>query len=230
MTAQKTTASDATLETFGTALHSARAALTEEPARALDAVGWLSAHLATAERVLRQSLGRAHRRVLHPVAHALQEEVRWLEQVHSGDGLVAGRGAEQHRQRVLGALDAYAGVERQVLESVLAQLDDKRRAELASAYRRALEVAPTRPHPHLPSRGLAGAIAFRVEAWWDRAMNTMDSRHVPTPRRQRPVATAGKWTGYFLGGVPATDPQRPDSRRADSRRLSAGSPPGRSSR
>jgi hypothetical protein len=205
MPAQNDPAGASTLAAFGAALDEARSALTEQPNRPLDAVGWLSAHLATADRVLHRSLGRGQRRVLRPAAHTLQEEVRWLEQVHSGDALVAGRDAEQQRQHAVQAIDTYAEVERLVLTSLVAQLDDDRRQDLVAAYRRALEVAPTRPHPHLPSRGLAGAVAFRIESWWDRAMNTMDSRHVPTPRRQREVAAAGKWTGYLLGGLPAVE-------------------------
>lgn len=134
--------------------------------------------------------------------------LRWLEQVHSGDGLVAGRSADPQAQRVLQALDAYAVEDSRILTRALEQLDDTRRRDLVMAYRHALETAPTRPHPHLPSRGPAGVLAFRLEAWWDRAMNTMDSRHSPTPRRRRTVATPGKWTGYLMGGMPPTEPSR----------------------
>jgi hypothetical protein len=191
---------EAALATFAAAGNAARTALGDEPFHPLDAVAWLSAHLATEERVLARS-----------VAHPLQEELRWLEQVHSGDALVTGRDAEQQRRRVLGALDAYADVERGVLESVLTPLADEQRSVLVAAYRHGLEVAPTRPHPHLPSRGPAGAIAFRIEAWWDRAMNTMDSRHVPTPRRRRAVPEAGRWTGYLMGGMPAVEVPEPSA-------------------
>jgi hypothetical protein len=190
----------AVFETFDVALDAARSALTEQPRRPLDAVGWLSAHLATVERVLSRALAREVRRELRAAAHALQEEVRWLEQVHSGDSLVSGRNAADQRQRVLHALDRYAEVERRAITSVLTQPADRVR-DLAASYQRALVSAPTRPHPHLPSRGLAGAMAFRIEAWWDRAMNTMDSRHVPTPRRKRRVGDAGKWTAYLMGSV-----------------------------
>jgi hypothetical protein len=202
MTVHDTTAPTAALDTFGAAVDAARTALTQPPYRALDAVGWLSAHLASEERVLRHFAGRGRRRTLRPVAHTLQEELRWLEQVHSGDALVTGRDAEHQRYRVLEALDTYASVERQVLMSVLDRADEDARRELASAYRRSMQIAPTRPHPHLPTRGLAGAVMFRLQGWWDAAMNTMDARHVPIPRRERTVAEAGKWTGYLLGGVP----------------------------
>jgi hypothetical protein len=192
----------ATLETFEAALFAARDALFAQPLRPLDAVGWLSAHLAATERVLHRSLAREQRRLLRAAAHTLQEEVRWLEQVHSGDALVSGRDAGRQRQQVLDAIDAYAEAQRVVLTTAPAPRDEGTR-DLAAAYRRALVSAPTRPHPHLPTRGVAGAVAFRLEAWWDRAMNTMDSRHVPTPRRERRVAAAGKWTAYLMGSVSA---------------------------
>jgi hypothetical protein len=62
-----------------------------------------------------------------------------------------------------------------------------------------LEHAPTRPHPHTPHRGVLGAAAFRVDAWRDRVLDTMDGRHVPAPRAPRQSVAPGRWGNYLLG-------------------------------
>ena len=65
--------------------------------------------------------------------------------------------------------------------------------------------APTRPHPHLPHRGITGAIAFRVDAVRDRVLDTMDSRHVPLPRAPHESRTPGRWGSYLLGQMQRED-------------------------
>ena len=70
---------------------------------------------------------------------------------------------------------------------------------LEAAYAKALAGAPTRPHPHAPHRGPLGRLAFRVDAWRDHAMDVMDGRHAPVPRRMRTVREPGRWARYLLG-------------------------------
>ena len=186
--------------------------LAEQRQRPLDAVGWLSAHLAAVERVIvpaaRQHEDGETTKELRRLAHVLHGELRWLEQLHSGDALVAGLDAPRQHRAVLEALDTYAEVEHRLLHLLADRLDESAQAALVAAYDKALATAPTRPHPHAPQRGLLGAIAFRVDAWRDRVLNTLDARHVPTPRRLRTPSPAGKWTGYALGGMPSETPQQ----------------------
>ena len=81
---------------------------------------------------------------------------------------------------------------------------------LADGYLEAFVKAPTRPHPHLPHHGVAGGIAFRVDAVRDHLLDTMDGRHVPLPRQAREPRTSGRWSSYLLGQMqpPERDPAR----------------------
>jgi hypothetical protein len=194
----------------------ARVALTEQPARPMDAVAWMSAHLATVERmllpridaVLHDDAGIAE---LRRLGAAVYVATRRLEQIHAGDGQLRRIDAARLRHLALHAIDEYETAEHRLVCHLSDQLDETERAQLASAYLTTLAAAPTRPHPHAPHRGLLGALAFRVDAARDRVLNTLDSRPVPIPRQPRRRTEPGRWTMYALGA--ATQPS--DSGPAD---------------
>jgi hypothetical protein len=194
----------------------AAAALAAETPAALDAVVWLSAHLAAVGRAVTPV---ATRRLREPAALVreghrrdleLERMLRIAERRHSGDVLASGLDSERVRAAILARLDAHAELEHARLARLDDALDEGERGRLAEAYLDALAKAPTRPHPHLPHRGLSGAIAFRVDALRDRLLDTMDSRHVPLPRVAHEARKPGRWGSYLLGQMQAevVDPPR----------------------
>jgi hypothetical protein len=189
------------------ALAAAATALAEEPARALDAVAWASAHVAATERVLlpvaRRHLRPSHRDLVDAVRRSgvrLAADLRRLEQRHAGDSLAANIDVHGLNAAVLERVTPH----RALVAELMARLDEMMPAHehpaVAAAYSHALAAAPTRPHPHVPHRGPLAAVAFRVDALRDRVLNTLDSRHVPTPHEHRPPRRAGKWSRYLMGG------------------------------
>lgn len=172
--------------------------------RALDAVVWLSAHLAACQRTIHQAAGR---RVTSAVAlqalrradRTLETLVRRLEQRASGDALAAQLDEERLDRALRDALAAHSRAEHSLLGALVASSEPAQLDRIAASYASALEHAPTRPHPHVPHRGLLGAAAFVIDAWRDRVMDTMDNRHVPSPRVQKDTVTPGRWGLYVLG-------------------------------
>src|SRR4051812_29487853 len=122
----------------------ARAALTAGASSPLDAVVWLSAHLAAANRAitpvatrrLRETAeGRheGHRRDLE-----LERILRIAECRHSGDVLVSGLDGEQLRMSILSRLDAHAEIEHTRLTALADLLDVDEQRGLTEAYLDAL--------------------------------------------------------------------------------------------
>ena len=194
----------------------ARAALTADSPVPLDAVVWLSAHLAAVARTIAPvatrrlsepavTLREGHRRDLE-----LERMLRIAERRHSGDVLASGLDADRLRAAIATRLDAHAEIEHARLAALAGVLDEQEQRDLAETYLDALVKAPTRPHPHLPHHGITGAIAFRVDAVRDRLLDTMDGRHVPLPRVVAEARTPGRWGSYLLGQMQpgAGDPRR----------------------
>src|SRR4051812_23654637 len=116
MTAIQGTSTDRAFATLESAVTAAKSALAGDSGRPLDAVAWLSAHLAAVEQTVVPAARAldADRRATREVrrrARSLQAELRWLEQLHSGDALVAGLNAVRQRDAVLAALDDYLEAE-----------------------------------------------------------------------------------------------------------------------
>lgn len=174
--------------------------------RTLDAVAWMSAHLAATRRALHK---KAHKSGAvngeltqqHEADERLESVLRMAERHVSGDALAANLDTERLTDALRDAIADHARFECSWVTDLLDASDDKTRAELQSAYEEALTSAPTRPHPHAPHDGLLGAAAFRLDAMRDKVLDTMDGRHVPTPRRGRKRVTPGQWGHYFLGGM-----------------------------
>jgi hypothetical protein len=194
----------------------ALATLTTDGANPLDAVVWLSAHLAAVARAVRPVASRR----LQESAAALREitrrdvelerTLRIAERRHSGDALAAGLDTERLRAILLERLEAHAETEHARLAALSAVLSVGEERSLAESYLDALVKAPTLPHPHVSHKGVVGAIAFRVEAVRDRLLDTMDGRHVPLPRATHEPRTPGRWGSYLLGQM---QPGRDDASR-----------------
>src|SRR3954451_9727743 len=194
----------------------AGAALTGGASSPLNAVVWLSAHLAAVGLAITPAATRrlgetaAVRREGHRRDLELERMLRIAERCHSGDVLASGIDGERLRTSILSRLDAHAEIEHARLTALADLLDDEEQRALAEAYLDALKKAPTRPHPHLPHRGLSGAIAFRSNALRDRVLDTIDSRHVPLPRVPHEARQPGRWGSYLLGHMQpeVVDPAR----------------------
>jgi hypothetical protein len=177
----------------------------------LDAVVWLSAHLAAVDHavypVVRRALpgGRAlvaqHRAIASRLAHTL----RTAESHHSGDVLAAGHNPSQLTDDLRSLVAEHVAAEAELVERLVEALADDAQAALATAYESALAHAPTRPHPHLHR----GGVMFWLDSVRDRVLDTMDGRHVPMPRTVKAHVTPGRWGSYLLG-QPRED-QTPDA-------------------
>jgi hypothetical protein len=168
-------------------------AFTTPDADFMSSIGWLSAHLAAVERVLHPALVRHLPEAAellrddHEVTHRLAHLLRLLERRMSGDATAARLDPGQLRSEVLATLVGHAATEHALLDRLARVIGPAATDELATRYQRALELAPTRPHPHAPSHGHAGAVAFRLTALRDRVLDTLDGRVTGTPKRRRPI-------------------------------------------
>lgn len=180
------------------------AALDEE--RTLDAVAWMSAHLAAARRALHKP---AHKNrsvekgltAQHEADERLDSMLRMAERHVTGDVLASSLDTHRLLDALRDAIIEHARCERDWVNELLAAGDADYRDQLQSSYEEALLHAPTRPHPHTPHDGVLGAAAFKLDALRDRVLDTMDGRHAPTPRREREVKKKGPWGQYLLGGM-----------------------------
>lgn len=180
-------------------------ALLDDPdAPPLEAVIWLSAHLSAVQHVLHPAVAG----VLHDesAVAALRRStartegaLRLLEQSLSGDALVPDLDRGGTRASLVAATTAQTRDEQLLLDQLAEQLTQEQQHELVADYRRALEHAPTRPHPHSPHGAVLGGLAFRVNGWRDRVMDAMDGRAVPSPRPLRPPPVHSRWGDYLLG-------------------------------
>jgi hypothetical protein len=170
----------------------------------LDAVAWISAHLA------------AFAHAVHPAAvHALADETavstlrdgalllervaRRLEQLGSGDWLAGGMSSATLTGSFTRLVADQADREHVLLRRLADRLTVDEQRQLAAAYRHSLEHAPTRPHPHMPHGAALGALVYHVNAVRDRVMDTLDSRPTPAPRPARRQTKPGLWVDYLAG-------------------------------
>src|SRR3954468_9161674 len=150
--------------------HSAYDALTA--GRTMDAVVWVSTHLAVSYRLVHAEARRvgglddvlAQQR---QVDRRLEHSVRLLERRHAGDGAVVHLDPHRLRRAVLDALDAHVAGEQALLRRLRDAWPTERAEEMCRNYARLLATSPTRPHPHMPRRGAAGRLAYRFDAWRD---------------------------------------------------------------
>ncbi len=77
--------------------------------------------------------------------------------------------------------------------------------ELAHALYHSEMRAPTRPHPHVPHRGVPGHVARRICRRVDQFWDTAEGRMVPEPVRPKDRDAQGPFTQYLLA-----DPHFPE--------------------
>ena len=171
----------------------------------LDAVAWLSAHLAAVDhavhpiavRVLPDA--RVQISAQRNSAHHLQHSLWLLDRRLTGDTHTSRLAVEPLVADVRTRLDEHTRGEHDLLAALAGTLTAADVEALTAAYTAAVDHAPTRPHPLNPDRpGLRG-IAFRLDAIVDRVRDLLDNRHAPTRRPRRPPRAPGKWGLYLLG-------------------------------
>lgn len=180
----------------------------------LDAVGWLSAHLAAMDRVLLPEVerhlpdGRRRAAAARSLAHRLHETLWMVDHRLTGDARTDRVPVASVMLRLREDLDRHALAEHTLVDALAGVLDDEAVAQLAGRLRRATEQAPTRPHPMTPHRRGTRTFTFWVASLVDRWRDMLDSRHTPTRRPRRIPRPPGRWGAYLLGGqVP---PRRDD--------------------
>jgi hypothetical protein len=177
----------------------------------LDAVVWLSAHLAAVDHavypVVRRTLpeGRAlvaeHREIAVRLAHTM----RAAESHHSGDVLAAGHNPSQLTDDLRALVAEHIAAETAMVARLVQAMSDADQFALVTAYTSALAHAPTRPHLHVHRGGLM----FWLDGLRDHILDAMDGRHVPIPHETKKHVTPGRWGSYLLG-QPHGD-QHPDA-------------------
>ena len=175
--------------------------------RYLDAVVWLSAHLAAMQVSVHRAARRsAHLAEVRAADRGLETVLRRVEQHFAGDVLAAQIDEHELDGVLRRAFELHCRTEKALLDDLAESLPREQLAALAVAYADALRHAPTRPHPHVPHNGLLGAVAFRLDAWRDKVMDTMDGRHVPAPRPESNRKPPGRWGRYLLGEMERKSP------------------------
>ncbi|HEX3705976.1 MAG TPA: hypothetical protein VHV76_05040 [Mycobacteriales bacterium] len=181
--------------------HEAAQALLEDPdGKRLDAISWLSAHVAAFEHAVypvakhRLTDGPALVDEDRKVVGQLTRTLRIAERLHSGDVLASNLSAEGLRDRLSDLVTEHSAVQKRIIDGLEKALDQAEVSYLAKSYADALAHAPTRPHPHVGS-----GMMFRLDSLRDRILDTMDGRHVPIPRIPRSRIIPGRWGSYLLG-------------------------------
>lgn len=171
----------------------------------LDAVVWLSAHLAAVDRVVHPAIRRHVAgaedalREQERAQHALHRALRALEQVAAGDALAARTDVAVVQAEVVSLMAAHAAGEHLLLAALARSLGADGTAVLAERYARAVAHGPTRPHPHTPHRGALGTVMYTIDRLRDHLLDVLDSRHVPIPKPRRARREPGRWGHYALG-------------------------------
>lgn len=181
----------------------------------LAAIAWCSAHLVAVDRVLyaaaQRSLpdGSRRVRVQRDVDHRLQQALSRLDRRLTGDTHLRTVPVEELADEVRAGLHCHATSEQTMLTELVTRLTARDQEHLGRRLIKAMQCAPTRPHPysrHLP----LGGVVSSLEASVDRVRNLMDNRIVPTPQRRRAARSPGRWGSYLMGTPYPTAPPAAD--------------------
>lgn len=153
-----------------------------ETASGYQAIAQLSGHLATMRRVVYPAAVRwLHVDPWLPAAFiAAAREAEWalrlFECCLSGEASAASLQIDTVQAALEQRLGSYRSVERMLLAQLKKRMPVQERRRIAGDYRVVATAAPTRPHPRGPHLGPLGGLAFRFHSFWDRVLDTADSR------------------------------------------------------
>lgn len=171
----------------------ALAALGRSPGESLEAVSWLSLHLAVVDAVLYRSVRRALPSTRARVAQQravdrdLQRALWALDRHLTGDARVRD-GSEHLLVVVRRRLAAHDRGEADLLEQLAPELTGAGLEVMLEALWDAAGRGPTRPHPVTPRWRRLAPLAFRADAAVDSLRNALDSRVVPVRSTVLPAA------------------------------------------
>lgn len=162
----------------------AQHSLSQQGRPALDAISWLSTHLAASDKVLHRALRdeREYRGAIAAQrrrARRIEAGIWALDRHLTGDGRLARHSSQRLRDDVRREVREYAEAERLLLHAVARTTDQSAQRALAEKYLAAIRHAPTRPHPLIHGSRALRAVLLRLEAVIDHARDVTDSRHVP---------------------------------------------------
>ena len=155
----------------------ARTGLDGDRAGLLDAIAWLSAHLAAVAHavhpvaVRRLPDGRFRVAALRRAERPLHRMLWLLDRRLTGDARTARSSVPHLLEHLRAQVAVHEELEHALLADLVASLDAETLGRLTSSYADALAVAPTRPHPH--------SLGFHVDGALDGLRNTLDGRHAP---------------------------------------------------
>jgi hypothetical protein len=165
-------------------------------------VATLSGHLAAVEAVLypvarkRLDGGRAEVAAQQRLSRRIERLMRLIEGHFYGEVHAIDMRVEPLQRQLAQLVEASRRSELDLARRLDATLTAAQRRVVAEDFAAAMKHAPTRPHPYTPhTRGLAG-FAFQVCSLWDRALDVMDNRNVPSqtpPRRLKPPTLWGRY-------------------------------------
>jgi hypothetical protein len=148
-----------------------------------------SRHVAAANAVLapaaRRHLDQGHQRALGLAQQSRRLEVALAELKAKlyGSTWVVRRSWTGIWDEVERELAAIRTLELQLVQDLAGVMDEEERGGLADLLYRTEKRVPTRPHPYLPHRGMAGRVARRIALQVDRFWDTAEGRMVPEPVR-----------------------------------------------
>ncbi|TYL54901.1 hypothetical protein FXB39_04660 [Nocardioides sp. BGMRC 2183] len=158
-----------------------------------------SRHVAAANTVLvpaaeQSEEGREHARSFTDQSKRLEEALAHTKAKLYGSTYAVRRPWREVWADVETEFEAFWAEEDELVEALP---DDADRADLAERLYRSELVAPTRPHPYIPHRGVPGRMARRVAVRVDRFWDTTEGRMIPEPVRPEPHRD-GPLTQYLL--------------------------------
>ena len=165
----------------------------------------LSRHLAAVEDVIypevRKHIENGKAIAAHQIHRARQMELlmRMIEGTFYGDAYAIAVPRVVLWEDMAAQLDEHVAAEQELVSRLEQILDDSEQEALAAAFAKAVERAPTRPHPYSPHSAVLGRLSHRLWALADRAMDTMDGRIIPTQPPKVHGSPDSLLTQYLLG-------------------------------
>jgi hypothetical protein len=181
----------------------------------------LSRHLAAVEDVVypevrkRFENGRAIAAEQIHLARQMELVMRMIEGSFYGDAYSIAVPRVVLWEDMAAQLDEHAQAEQEIISRLGEALDGNQQEALAASFAKAVERAPTRPHPYSPHSAVLGRLSHRLWALADRAMDTMDGRIIPTQPPKVHGSPDSLLTQYLLGHEREHPPERNTEESAD---------------
>jgi hypothetical protein len=177
----------------------------------------LSRHLAAVEDVVYPELrkripdGRAVSAEQIHLARQMELVMRMIEGTFYGDAYAIAVPRSLLWDDIASQFEEHDAAEQQVIRWLEEALDDQEQENLAEDFAKAVERAPTRPHPYSPHSAVLGRLSHKLWALADRALDTMDGRIIPTQPPKVHGSPDSLLTQYLLGHEREHPREQPDT-------------------